>query len=309
MHGAQQLLVAHQPSVVHEPPHGLEREPRRHPADQAVGHRVDPALDHAPGVEALDHGRRALGLHRDHLRRGLERLERGGRARDQGAPAEGHDHGIDGIERLGRFERHGAGAFHHVEALAVIDEEKLALGGEGLGPVLGLVDVGAAPVHATAEGLDHRYLQGVGDLGQEDVGRDAEEPGGVGDALAVVAARRRHGTARVAAGAGPNQRVERPSELERGDRRDGLVLDPDLGAEGARQHLGAHHWRDREMGAQRLGRGADAGKGGERRRRMLLGRARQLASSIAARRLAWSSAIRASMTSSRASPAITFSSL
>ena len=113
--GPQQLRVRDGDRVVHPGPESFEREAGRDPAHEAVGDRVDRALDGAAGAEALDHGRRAGGLNGHHARPGLEPLEADRAAHRERAAVHRHEQDVDpgAARHLGLA---GPRALHEVEA-------------------------------------------------------------------------------------------------------------------------------------------------------------------------------------------------
>jgi hypothetical protein len=117
-----------------------------------------------------------------------------------------------------------------------------------------------------AEQTDHRLLHDRAAVGQEDVRRHAQEARGIGDALAVVAGRGRHRRFDRRLRLRDQQVIEGAAQLERGDRRRGLELEPDIGVERSRQGLRAVERRRRHVWLQPLGRLLDALEGGSRAR-------------------------------------------
>src|SRR6185503_1322081 len=69
----------------------------------------------------------------------------------------------------------------------------------------------------------------------------------------------------------PEERGQGAAELERRDRADRLVLEPDLGGKRAREELGPDQWSLGEVGVDRGASPIDAGGVGQPERRLPLG--------------------------------------
>jgi hypothetical protein len=204
-------------------------------------------------------------LHGDHPRRRLLGLQTDGDAAGQRPAAHGHEGVVDALQAARDLVADGAGAFDQRAALAVIDERAAVLFAEQAGAVLRFVNVPPAQMQPAAEQADHRLLHRIGAIGQENIGRRVQQPRRIGDTLAMIAGGGGHRGLDLAELAVNQQRIERTAQLEGGDRRRRLHLEPDIGIETAGQAVGAKQWRWRNMRLQpAYGREHAAGIGGSR---------------------------------------------
>ena len=177
------------------------------------------------------------------------------------AATEWHDHRVDVGQALGHLEANGAGALHHREIVTVVDESAAMLATKRAGRILGSIDVPVAHLHLTTEQFDLGGLDGVDRPGEKDARAHVEQAAAVGHPLAMVAGRR-SGHCLYARLLGEQHRIEGAAKLERGDRGDRLVLEPDLRPHPFGQHLRAHQWGLRDVRSDALSRRANPRKGG-----------------------------------------------
>ena len=167
-------------------------------------------VDRAPGRQGAGECRSAVGLCADHAD---GTVVAGGNAGQQPATADGGDHGAYAGGLLLQLEGEGAGTHDCLARVVGVNlgsvpaEGPLSAGVEGLA-------VGLADQHRVRpEAADASDLGRVGDLGHEDLGRDAQGLGDVGHRRSVVAAGGRHDALRAGI---PGQHVrERATGLER----------------------------------------------------------------------------------------------
>jgi hypothetical protein len=135
------------------------------------------------------------------------------------------------------FQANGAGALHHIQALAVIDEFHALVGGEAAGGLLGDVNVDADLMQGGAKSADHRPLDRIIHGRQEYMRCHIQHPRAIGHTLTVIAGRRGDRAAQIL---GAQQMGQRAAQLEAGDWGGGFVLDPDIGLQRSGQQLAAH---------------------------------------------------------------------
>jgi hypothetical protein len=166
--------------------------------------------------------------------RGLERLRRGGDARDEAAAADRHDDEIE-LRHLGQhLESHGALAGDDERVLVGMHEHQVVARGEAARVLARFEQILAFQYHGGAVHL------GILDLGVRRAPRHHDGRGNrearrvVGHGLRMVAGAHRDDAA-VAFGLGERkQLVQRAALLERGSELQVLELEVDLGADEAR---------------------------------------------------------------------------
>jgi hypothetical protein len=184
--------------------------------------------DHAPGSDREGRRRRLLRDDADDLGRKPEQVTHGQEARDARSHADRRVHGVElrhGREQLEAVRGHAAGEvgmerWHHLEP---------ALGRNRGGVLASLLEVPAVLDHLGAEPSHRGVLLGAVAVRHEDHDRHPVRAAGVGEALAVVAARGGDDPGDVWTLAHQTLEVDQPAtHLERARGRVVLVLDPHL---------------------------------------------------------------------------------
>ena len=175
-------------------------------------------------------------------------------AAGQRAAAHRHEDDVDALELPHDLQPHRPRTLDPAFALAVVDEPQPLGVRESRGPLLGVVEIVADVVNRRAEELDLRALQRIRTERQKHVRRDAGHVRGPGHALPVIAGRGGDHASRAARRSTAQEIIERTPPLERGDRRDRFVLDPQIACELAREEQCAIQWRGPSVRGESFGR-------------------------------------------------------
>ena len=148
-------------------------------------------LHHMPGLDGRLHAGRALRLHADHLDVRVQQLGQGGHAGGKPAAADGHQDVVHQRQLLDDLHGDGALAGGDAQVVERVDERVAVFLGQLHGVLIGLVVNVAVQNHLGAEVLRALDLDERRGGGHDDGGLHAVALGGVGDALRMVAGRRR----------------------------------------------------------------------------------------------------------------------
>ena len=241
----------------------LEDDRKRRGVRRAAGHTVGHGVravgrDRPARLETQRVTGRLLRDHADDLRPEPQRLARGNRAADTGAEPDGHIERVqmrDGAEKLVAAGRHPG----HERGMEGRQEMQAFAFGQRAGMLERVLEVAAMHHEVGPESAHGGILFTAVALRHDNRDPLARLPGGIGDGLPVIAARRRHHAVRFAL-----RHIGEPAaNLEGADGRVVLVLDPDLGPGPLSQQRPDPLRGRRERGVNEFGRRLDFSLSGQ----------------------------------------------